>query len=102
MEWKYTAHNAVLAISPFLGYFLGVIIRRLAFPGRRSLPLGRQILFGIPVSLVVIAAFLPVLHLTRTDLAGFLVAIAALLEHGMLLNEPVTYHLNRVLVNPEH
>jgi hypothetical protein len=102
MEWKYTAHNAVLAVTPFLGYFLGVIIRRLAFPGRRSLPLGRQILFGIPASLVVIAAFLPVLHLTRTDLPGFFVAVAALLEHGLLLNESVAYHLNQLMVNSEH
>jgi len=96
IEWKYTWHNILLAVLPFLGYFLGVVIRRVAMPGRHSLPLGRQILFGIPVSLVVIAAFLPVIHLTRTDLAGFLVTIAALVEHGMLVNEPVTYHLSQL------
>lgn len=101
MEWKYTAQNAVLAVLPFLGYFLGVIIRRVALPGRRSLPLGRQLLLGIPVSVVVVVAFLPVLHLTKTDLAGFLVTLGVLIEHGMLLNEPVTYHLSQLTGNSE-
>ncbi len=99
MEWQYLWHNILLAVLPFLGYFLGVVIRRVAMPGRHSLPLGRQILFGIPVSLVVVTAFLPVIHLTRTDLAGFLVTIAALVEHGMLVNEPVTYHLSQLTTN---
>jgi hypothetical protein len=102
MEWMYSAHNTVLAVTPFLGYFLGVIIRRLAFPGRRSLPLGRQILLGIPVSVIVVTAFLPILHLTKTDLAGFLVAVGALLEHGMLLNEPITYHLSRLSMTSDY
>ena len=99
MEWQYTWHNLLLAVLPFLGYFLGVVIRRVAMPGRYSLPLGRQILFGIPVSLVVVAAFLPVIHLTRSDLAGFLVTVAALVEHGMLVNETATYHLSQLMTN---
>ncbi len=100
MEWKYTCHNALLISLPFLGYFLGVVIRRVALPGRHSLPLGRQIVFGIPVSLVVIVAFLPVLHLTGTDLAGFLVLIGVFIEHGMLVNETATYHLIRRIMGP--
>jgi hypothetical protein len=95
MEWKYLWHNILLAVLPFLGYFLGVIIRRVTVPGRYSLSLGLQFLFGIPVALLVFAAFLPVLHLTKSNLAGFLVAVVALVEHGMLVNEPATYHLKR-------
>jgi hypothetical protein len=101
MEWKYIWHNILLAALPFLGYFLGVVIRRMAIPGRYSLPLGLQILFGIPVSLIVVAAFLPVLHLTKADLAGFLVTVAALVEHGMLVNETVTYHLRQLFTNSQ-
>jgi hypothetical protein len=96
MEWKYSAQNAVVAIAPFLGYFLGVILRRVAFPGKHSLPLGRQIVLGIPVALVVIAVFSPALHITSANLTGFLMTIGLLVEHGMLLNEPVTYRLSRL------
>jgi hypothetical protein len=99
MEWKYTWHNILLVVLPFLGYFLGVVIRRVTIPGRDSLSLGLQFLFGIPVSLIVIATFLPVLHLTKGDLAGFLVTVAAFVEHGLLVNEPATYHLKRLLTN---
>jgi len=99
MEWKYLWHNTLLAVLPFLGYFLGVVIRRVTLPGRYSLSLGLQFLFGIPVSLIVVAAFLPVLHLTKVNLAGFLVTVAALVEHGLLVNEPATYHLKRFLTN---
>ena len=99
MEWKYLWHNILLAVLPFLGYFLGAVLRRVIMPGRFSLSLGLQFLFGIPVALLVIAAFLPVLHLTKANLAGFLVTVAALVEHGMLVNEPATYHLRRLLTN---
>lgn len=96
MEWKYSAQNAVVAIAPFLGYFLGVVLRRVAFPGKQSLPLGRQIVLGIPVALVVFAVFSPALHMTSSNLMGFLMTIGLLIEHGMLLNEPVTYRLSRL------
>ncbi len=99
MEWKYSAQNAVIAIAPFLGYFLGVILRRVSFPGKHSLPLGRQFVLGIPVALVVIAFFSPALHMTSSDLMGFLMTIGLLIEHGMLLNEPVTYRLSRLSVD---
>jgi hypothetical protein len=99
MEWKYLWHNILLAVLPFLGYFLGVIIRRVTVPGRYSLSLGLQLFLGVPVALIVIAAFLPVLHLTKANLAGFLVIVAALVEHGMLVNEPATYYLRRLFTN---
>src|SRR5256885_732071 len=91
MEWKYTWHNILLVALLFLGFFLGVVFRRVTLPGRDSLSLGLHFLFGIPVSLLVIAAFLPVLHLPRGDLAEFLVTAPALVEHALLVNEPATY-----------
>ena len=39
---------------PFLGYFGGIVIRKTALDRPGSLTLGRQLLIGIPVSLVTV------------------------------------------------
>jgi hypothetical protein len=48
------------------------------------------------VAFVVIAVFSPALHLTSSNVLTFLMTIGLLVEHGMLLNEPVTYRLSRL------
>jgi hypothetical protein len=97
MEPNYFWANLFFVAAPFVAYFLGIIIRGVAMPRRREILLRHQCLLGIPVSLVVVSPFLPVLNATTSNLPGFLVTIGVIIEHGMLVNETATYHLNQLI-----
>src|ERR1043165_8391985 len=79
---------------PFVAYFLGIIIRKVALPGSRSPSLLHQCLLGVPVGLVIVS---PTLALVRTaittDIGAYLFTLGILIEHGMLVQETATKQL---------
>lgn len=91
--------NLVVPGSSFLAFFFGVVVRKFALPGSNSPPLHRQLLLGIPISLVIISPLMPVLKATATweNLPGFCVTIGIIMEHGMLVPETATHHLQKLL-----
>jgi hypothetical protein len=93
MEPNYDFTNLLVLIVPFASYFLGIVIRKKALPGKNSPPLSHQLLIGIPVSLVVVSPMLPIISKTIADTPAFLVSMGIIMEHGMLVNETITKHL---------
>ena len=87
MEWAQFPY-LVQNVGPFVAYFLGIVIRKLALPGKDSPPLGKQLLLGIPLSLVVVSPLVGLLQVT--DPRTFLVTTGLIIEHGMLVNERAT------------
>lgn len=83
---------------PFLAYFLGIFIRKTAFPGDGSPPLYHQMLLGVPVSLIVVSVLIVALQKSiGTHVPTYLFTIGIIMEHGMLVHEEVTSHLKKRL-----
>lgn len=93
MEPSYAWTNVLLAVVPFGAYYCGIIIRKLAMPPQRRLSLRSQCLLGIPISLVVVSPFLPILSTTTENVPGYLLTLGLIMEHGMLVHETATKHL---------
>jgi len=95
MEPNYFLVNAVIIALPFTAYYLGIFIRRFAMPGPATpkSTLACQCLLGIPVSLVVVSPFVPILSATASNVPGYLLTLGVIMEHGMVLNETVVSHL---------
>jgi hypothetical protein len=91
----------VMCSVGFSAYYIGVIIRKIALPGKDSPTLVNQLLLGIPVSLVVVTPLLGVLGAAfrGTESAQFaaLTTLGIIMEHGMLLNETLTKHLKKIV-----
>jgi hypothetical protein len=87
MDWV-QAQYLVQNVAPFAAYFLGIVIRKVALPGKDSPLLYKQLLLGIPLSLMVVSPLLGLLQVT--DPKTFLVTTGLIIEHGMLVNERVT------------
>lgn len=86
--------NVLVWVVPYIAYFLGIIIRKQALPGRNSPPLGHQMLLGIPIGLVVVSPSLTVFRATvAADIAAYLLSIGIIIEHGMLVQEEATKRL---------
>ena len=96
MEPNYLLTNLIAASIPFGAYYLGILIRKVVWPGEGSPPLYHQCLLGIPVSLVVVSPMLPVLSKTYADLPALLVTLGVIIEHGMLVNETATQQLKKL------
>ena len=96
MEPTFSWQNLFFVGVPFAAYFLGIVIRKVVLPSDRSPSLIRQCLLGLPVSLVVVSPFLLVVNATTGNLPGFLITIGVVMEHGMLVNETATSHLERI------
>jgi len=85
---------------PFLAYFLGIVIRKVALPGRDSPPLSHQLLLGIPVCLVVVSPSLAAVQsaiVYHPDLGTYLFTLGVLIEQGMLLQETITRQLRALM-----
>jgi hypothetical protein len=84
---------------PFLGYFAGIVIRKLALNKRGSPALWRQLLLGIPLSLVtvspVLSIFQAVLNADAGGISAYLISLGAIIGAGMALPEAVMKHLKR-------
>lgn len=96
MEPNYSIQNLIALILPFGCYYLGIVIRKIAIPGKDSPSLLHQFLLGIPVSLVVVSPLLPVLAKTYADIPALCVTLGIIIEHGMLVNETATHHLKKL------
>lgn len=97
MEPNYSPVNAAAILVPFGAYYIGILIRRFALPATSSPPLVCQCLLGIPVSLVVVSPFVPILGATNLPIFGYLVTLGVLMEHGMLVHETAVSRLRKLL-----
>ena len=100
-----TFEFVVMCLVGFGAYYIGIIIRKVAMPGKDSPALLNQLLLGIPVSLIVVTPLLGVLGAafrgTELNLFAALTIIGVIMEHGMLLNETLTKHLNKIVADAE-
>ena len=97
MEPNYSYVNAAAVLVPFGAYYLGIFIRRFALPGSSGPSLMGQFLLGIPVSLVVVSPFVPILGATNLPIPGYLVTLGVIMEHGMLVHETAVSRLQKLL-----
>lgn len=96
MEPNYLITNLFLIGIPFACYYLGIIVRKVALPGKESPPITHQFLLGIPVSLIVVSPMLPIISSSISDTPALLVTFGIIIEHGMLVNETATVHLKKL------
>lgn len=90
--------NLVNIGVPFLAYFVGIVIRKVALPGKDSPPLSKQLLLGIPISLVIVAPSLAILKNTiTTDLGTYLLTVGVIMEHGMIVTETAMKHIENMI-----
>ena len=85
---------------PFLGYLLGIAIRKRLFPGPDSPSFAYQCLLGIPVSLVVVSPMLPIFQsavASSNNIPTYLITLGIVIEHGMIVQETATKHLQNLL-----
>ena len=83
MEPNYSVTNVLLICVPFICYYLGIIVRKIALPGKESPPIIHQFLLGIPVSLVVVSPMLPIISSSISDTPALLVTHGIIIEHGL-------------------
>jgi hypothetical protein len=75
---------------PFAAFFLGIVIRKIALPGKGSPSLGCQCLLGVPVSLVMVSPLLKVFSDNLNQMAPYLATVGLVIEQGMMLMETIT------------
>ena len=98
--WYYVLETIMLCTVPFLGFFLGVFIRKFALPSRQSPPLPQLLLLSIPVSLVVVAPFIILIPPSVAELPKMLLTLGIIMEHGMVVPETLSAHLRKLLNEP--
>lgn len=96
MEPNYFNSNILTLAIPFLCYYFGIVVRKIAIPGKESPSLKDQFLLGVPVSLIVVSPMLPVIATAYSNPPAILVMLGIIIEHGMLLNETATLHLKKL------
>ena len=91
--------NSLVTLGlPFLAYFLGIIIRKVALPGKDSPPLKHQLMLGVPMSMIIVGPSVAAVgNAVRSDVGAFLFIMGVLMEHGMLVQETVTRELQERL-----
>jgi hypothetical protein len=82
------AINLLQVGVPFAAFFLGIVIRKFALPGKNSPSLACQFLLGVPVSLVIVSPLLNIF--SQHQMAPYLATVGLVIEHGMLVMETVT------------
>jgi len=87
-------------IIGLFAYYLGIVIRKLAMPGKDSPPLSKQFLLGIPFSIATVALFSTTMQAAVQDstfsLNALVVAFGLIIEHGMILNEAASKRLHEI------
>ena len=86
MEPNYLLQNVLLLVVPFGAYFVGILIKGYALPGKSKNSVGSQVLLGIPVSLVVVSPLLVTVIPNVSNVPGYLLTLGIIMEHGMLVN----------------
>ena len=93
----FTLEFFLMCLFAFGAYYAGIIIRKVALPGKDSPTLGKQLLLGLPVSLVVVTPLLYILnaalHGSVSNQISALATLGIIMEHGMILNETLSKHL---------
>jgi len=92
MEPNYALTN-ILILLPFAAYYLGIVIRRYAFPDDFTSTLGRQFLVGVPMSIGVVVPLCTTVIPNISSVLGYIAMIGLVIEQGMVLNETVSSRL---------
>lgn len=101
VEPNLVLNSLVTFALPFLAYFLGIIIRKVALPGKDSPPLVHQLMLGVPMSMVIVGPSIAAVgNAVRSDAGAYLFIMGVLMEHGMLVQETVTKELQERLKGP--
>lgn len=95
----------LFTLAPYASFFLGIVIRKVALPGPNSPKLGKQLLLGVPVALVVVtpllAAFYALMPSLPDDawkvLPSILLTLGTIMEQGMIVMETATKLIERAL-----
>lgn len=97
IEPSFFLQNVLVLGVPFVAYFAGIVIRKKAMPGPNSPRLRKQVLLGVPLSLLIVS---PVLAVVRdaisSDLGTYLFTLGVLMEQGMIVQETATERLERI------
>ena len=96
MEPNYLVTNILLLGLPFVAYYVGILIRIYALPGKSTSTLAGQFLLGIPVSLVVVSPLLVAVIPNVSNAPGYLLTLGIIMEQGMLVNETILAHLKKL------
>ena len=82
---------------PFIAFFVGILVRKAALPGRNSPSLGCQLLLGVPVSLVIVSPLLAIFGQATHDPSAYLLTVGIIMEHGMLVTETAVKQMQTLL-----
>jgi hypothetical protein len=92
---------ALVCTFSFCSYYAGILIRFYGLPGPNPLPLRRQLLLGIPISVGVITPLLTILGTALSDSnpnpVSVLGVLGIIMEHGLVLNETFAQRLQKLL-----
>jgi hypothetical protein len=92
--------NTLQVGVPFAVYFAGIFVRKMVFPGPNSPSLWRQMLLGVPVSLVIVGPLLKVFGEAIHDASAYFFTLGIIMEHGMLVTETAMKHLQNLIQTP--
>ncbi len=84
-------------VVPYLGYYLGIIIRKISLPRPNSPLLVKQLLMGIPVCLIVVSPMITILHQSLNNCTTYLFTVGVIIEHGMVMHETLTRHIDKLV-----
>jgi hypothetical protein len=82
---------------PFLAYFVGIAVRKIALPGPQSPALLRQMVLGVPIALVIVSPLLPVFEAAiAASTSSYLLTVGLVMEQGMIVQEVATRHIDEL------
>ncbi len=97
-EPSFTLQNAAIWVVPYVAYFIGICIRKVALASPGSPRLLDQLLLGLPTSLVIVSPFVVVLRAAMgADVPAYLFNLGLIIEHGMIVQETATQQLQRLV-----
>ena len=82
---------------PFLAYFVGIIVRKVALSRPNAPSLRSQMLLGVPMSLVIVSPVLTVLGDAIHNLSAYLLTVGVIMEQGMVVTEMAAKQLQNLV-----
>lgn len=90
----------VIAVC-FATYFLGIVLRYFALPGKNPMPLRQQCAIGFVLAFAIVGPFLVVMRAAffgaETNAATAFATIGVILEHGFVMNNTLTREIRRMV-----
>jgi hypothetical protein len=81
-------------IAPFFCYYLGIFIRKKCFSSKDSPSYLQQFLMAIPICLVIVSPLVVALQKSfGSHFPTYLFTLGIIIEHGMVMHETATKHL---------